>query len=200
MSKGVWRRRLGGFAIVCAAGAAIATNTSCILIDPPPDLPVPAVRRPTILRTQANPPADTPLAALLPNGEFDLQLELPDPTQSVTWAAFLDYGLDDAFTIDAQNIVGSPNAPDIVKVFFNLPPQRVAGTQCHYIHFVVALSSAFKNPNDLHDTDPNLSDTIDWIYVPGGNPAACTTYDGGGNDGAFPDDGATDDSGDGSGD
>lgn len=184
MSREVSARFLAGFALICASGVAIATNTSCVLIDGPPDLPVPPVRRPTILRSQVAPSALTPIGALPPDGQFSVPIEIADPTQSVTWVAFVDYG-QPSDEIDSNTLFGSSTAADIQTVTFNVPAQRLQGGECHTILFLVALSTAF-NSSNAHDTDPNLSDTIVWYFAPGGNEGACTTYDGGGNDGAFP--------------
>ena len=198
MRSVVVRRFLAGFALMCAGGVAIATNSSCVLIDGPPDLPVPPNRRPTILRSQVLPPATAPIGALLPNGEFDVPVEMPDPTQTATWYVFVDYSDDNQRPLAVGNIGGSSSAPDITTVLFNVSPSLVVGTQCHTIHFLVALASAISQSNP-HDTDPFLSDTVDWYFAPGGNAGGCSTYDGGGNDAAFPNvDANLDDAGDGS--
>ncbi|MGH7283187.1 MAG: hypothetical protein ACRELY_16800 [Polyangiaceae bacterium] len=200
MRSVVLKRFLAGFALMCAAGIAIATNSSCVLIDGPPDLPVPPVRRPTIIRSQVTPSALTPIGALPPDGLFTVPIEISDPTQSVTWVAFIDYGQPSVFLILSDTLPGSSTAADIQTVTFNVPAQRMQGGECHTILFLVALSTAFNNSN-AQDTDPSLSDTVVWYFAPGGNEGACTTYDGGGNDGAFPNvDGNLDDADDGSSD
>ena len=199
MRSVVLKRFAAGFAFLCAGGVAIATNSSCVLIDAPPDLPTSPVRRPTIIRTQVVPSALTPIGVLPPNGEFIVPVEIADPTQSAAWIAFIDYG-QPADLIANGTLEGSSSAADIQTVTFDVPPQRIQGGQCHTIMFLVALSTAFSS-GDPHDVDPNLSDTVVWYFAPGGNAGACTTYDGGGNDGAFPNvDANLDDANDGSGD
>lgn len=198
MRSVVVKRFAAGIALLCAGGVAIATNSSCVLIDGPPDLPTSPVRRPTIIRSEVVPSAFTPIGTLPPDGQFDVPIEIADPTQSVSWVAFVDYGQPfDEF--DSNTLFGSSTAADIQTVKFNVPLQRLQDGQCHTVLFLVALSTAFQG--DPHDIDPSLSDTVVWYFAPGGNEGACTTYDGGGNDGAFPNvDANFDDVADGSGD
>lgn len=187
MRSVVWIRRLASAAVILGAAIALTSNTSCVLLDGPADLPLPAVRRPTILRSQVSPSAASPLGELPVDG-FVVPIEIPDPTQSATWTAYLD--LDPASGANPQNsavdgpnvIVGSSDAPNVRFVNFNVGAPRV-GNSCHTVHFVVALTGA--------EEDPNLSDSIDWFIVPGGNAGGCTTYDGGGYS-LIPDAAATD--------
>ncbi|MEO7110225.1 MAG: hypothetical protein ABI183_07305 [Polyangiaceae bacterium] len=178
MRSVVWIRRFASAGLVLGAAAALASNASCVLIDGPADLPLPAIRRPTILHGQVAPSAAVPLGEF-PVGGFVVPLEIPDPTQSVTWSAFLDLDLSSGANpgpahIETETIQGSSDAPNIAYVNFTPPAPRAGTGNCHTIHFVVALGTS------TDDIDPNLSDTIDWQIVPGGNPGGCTTYDGGG--------------------
>jgi hypothetical protein len=140
------------------------------------------------LRSQVAPSAATPLGELPVDG-FVVPIEIPDPTQDVTWTAYFDLDLSSGanpqnFAVDGPNIiVGSSGAPNIRQVNFFVGASRVTGDSCHTVHFVVALASS--------PDDPNLSDSMDWFIVPGGNAGGCTTYDGGGYT-LIPDAAATD--------
>ncbi len=187
MRSVVWIRRLASACVIFGAAAALATNASCVLLDGPADLPLPATRRPTILRSQVSPSASIPLGGLPVDG-FVVPIEIPDPTQDVVWVAYFDLDLSSGanpqnFVIAGETISGSSDAPNIAYANFSVPPGRVIGNSCHTVHFVVALASA--------PDDPNLSDSIDWFIVPGGNAGGCTTYDGGGYS-LIPDAAATD--------
>ncbi len=176
MRSVVWIRSFASACVILGAAAGLASNASCVLIDGPADLPLPATRRPTILRAQVSPSASSPIDALPVDG-FVVPLEIPDPTQDVVWNAYFDLPLSgdvnpDTFRIDGNTVFGSSGAPNITSVNFSVGASRVTGNSCHTVHFVVALASS--------PDDPNLSDSIDWFIVPGGNAGGCTTYDGGG--------------------
>jgi hypothetical protein len=162
MRSVVWIRRLASAGMIFGAAAGLASNASCVLLDGPADLPLPAIRRPTILRRQVVPSAAVPL----------------DPTQDVTWSAYLDLDLSSGANpqvarFDGDTISGASDAPNIAYVNFTPGAPRAGSGSCHTIHFVVALGTS------TDDVDPDLSDTIDWLIVPGGNAGGCTTYDGG---------------------
>ncbi len=161
-------------------GAALLATASCILLDDPADLPSPPTRRPTILSATPAPG----VIGEVPTKAFQVQVEIPDPTQSVTYLAILDFNTPSARPLTAQNIIGSPTAPDIATAEFSVPPTRVNDGLCHNIHFLVTLSQTFTGSAVA---DPSLSDTADWFYAPGGNLGGCSVYDGGANDGSFPD-------------
>ena len=201
MRSRVWIRRFASACLILGGAAGLAANSSCVLLDGPADLQLPATRRPTILRSQVIPSASLPLGDLPAGDIFTVPLEIPDPSQSVTWIAYLDLNgvqsiseQQSAQLVSPQTIVGSSNAPDInTTPAFSVQPSRVQGNACHTIHFIVALTSAFNNS----DPDPNLSDTIDWFIAPGGNYGGCTTFDGGGVYSIIPDAAASDASDDG---
>jgi hypothetical protein len=193
MRSVVWIRRVASASVILGAAAALASN-ACVLLDGPADLPLPATRRPTILRSQVVPSASIPLGELPASGGFIVPLEIPDPSQSVTWAAYADAPLASGdlgpFVIDGETIVGSNDAPNITDVNFNVSPSSLKANACHTIHFVVTLGTSVDN------VDPDLSDSIDWWIAPGGNLGGCTTYDGGSNFSITPD-ASDDDAGDG---
>ncbi len=177
MRSVVWIRRLASAGMIFGAAAGLASNASCVLLDGPADLPLPAIRRPTILRSQVVPSAAVPLGGF-PVGGFIVPIEIPDPTQDVTWSAYLDLDLSSGANpqvarFDGDTISGASDAPNIAYVNFTPGAPRAGSGSCHTIHFVVALGTS------TDDVDPNLSDTIDWLIVPGGNAGGCTTYDGG---------------------
>jgi len=197
MRSGVLARRVVSVALILGVGAAITSNSACVLLDAPADLPLAPTRRPTILRSQVTPSASMPLGQIPADGIFIVPIEIPDPTQPVAWTAYLDLdtprpqaAADDARIVKLTTIVGSSSAPNIAYPTFTLKPARVDSTTCHTIHFVVSLQLS-DNP------DPSLSDSIDWFVVPGGNPGGCTSYDGGGVYGVIPEAGVVDDAGDG---
>ncbi|MEO6968909.1 MAG: hypothetical protein ABI132_10730 [Rhodanobacteraceae bacterium] len=179
MRSDVWIRRVTSTALILGIGAALASISSCVLFDAPADLPLAPTRRPTILRSQVTPSAAIPLGELPSDGQFIVPIEIPDPTQPVSWVAYHDLNTassaSDAHLVQFQTIVGSTNAANIPFPYptFTVRPGILSANSCHTIRFVVSLSQT-------DDPDPNLSDSIDWFIVPAGNPGGCTTYDGGG--------------------
>jgi hypothetical protein len=190
MRSVVWTRRIASAAVILGFGAGLASVVSCVLIDAPADLTLPATRRPTILRSQVSPSASIPLGEL--PSIFVVPLEIPDPSQTVTWAAYADPSLTSGEIgagIDGLSIPGSNDAPNITTVNFTVSPSSLNSNTCHTIHFVVTLGTSVTN------LDPDLSDSIDWFIAPFGNLGGCTTYDGGSNFSITPD--AAVDAGDG---
>ncbi|HEX7663356.1 MAG TPA: hypothetical protein VF407_02545, partial [Polyangiaceae bacterium] len=80
-------------------GGALMALASCILVDDPADLPSPPTRRPTILSATPSPG----VIGEVPVGAFQVQIEIPDPTQSVTYLATLDYNTPSQFTTGSGN-------------------------------------------------------------------------------------------------
>jgi hypothetical protein len=176
---------LGAIAAACVGLSALA---SCILADPPPDLPKPPARHPNIVHAQVTPPADRPLGELLPDG-FSVPVELPDPTRSFEWRVFVDY---DEVKKPTPRLIGSgggtPTALDTEVVSFSVD---LLEPGCHRIEFIVALHF---DPSIAHASDGSGSDSVTWFYTPTGSLGGCTTYDAG-PDG--PGTGAFSDAGDG---
>ncbi len=160
---------------------------ACILADPPPELPKPPSRRPTIVAGSVFPPSNQPLLDL--PIEFRVPVEVPDPTKPYEWRVFVDFDpLQNTDSEQSGSGGGTSDSPDLDVVRFSVNRERLLGA-CHRIEFVVALRF-----DGARSADPSGSDSITWFYAPPGtNLAGCTPYEGGvGDDAAFPDAGAPD--------
>lgn len=171
-------RTLSVAATTAACVASLVASASCILADPPPELPKPPKHHPIIVKGSVAPPYTQKLSELPPT--FVVPVELIDPDTTFAWNVFVDFDP----TTNQQPVNGrtlTPNPADVdggvTPVDFSLSP--LDPSICHEIQMVVALSFA---PTSQHTPDSNGADSIVWFYEPPG----CAAWDGGG-DGAFPD-------------
>ena len=168
-------------ACVAAVSALLSAIASCILADAPPEQPRSPTRRPVIVHASVSPPASKLLGELsLP---FVVPVLLGDPRVPFEWRLFIDYDPilnPDGALVQRQFGGGSPTAADLQIVTFSVD-ETTLNSACHRIEFLVAL-----NFTSTHGADASGADSIAWFYSPSGSLEGCTTYDGGGNDGAFP--------------
>ena len=169
-----------------AIGAlALSAISSCILAEPPPELPKPPSRHPNILRAQVIPAVDRPLGALPTKAGFIVPVELPDPTKDFEWRVFVDFDpITNPVAVLGQVQPGSTTAPDVIMVPFSFVyDPKMGGIDtgvCHRIEFVAALGF-----DTDHGANAGGSDSVVWFYTPTGNLSGCTTSDAD-TDGAFP--------------
>ena len=157
---------------------------ACLLADPPRELAVPPVRRPSILHASVEPATTRPLVELPPR--FRVPVVVSDPTKPFQWQLYVDFAPSSSsadFPIQSGTVGGTPDSPDIQDVEFKLSPEELAGP-CHRIELLVA--NEFQSPRVA---DSRGADLVTWFYTPSGSLAGCSDYDGGpGADGAFPPD------------
>ncbi|HEY1691179.1 MAG TPA: hypothetical protein VGG39_03405 [Polyangiaceae bacterium] len=182
---------LGFAAVACAAVAAALVGSTACLSAPPPDLPVPALQRPIILRGAVQPPAG-PILGSFPQ-EFVVPVLLQSPDEPFQYDAFVDFAQCVGFScgsgttpyIPPTTVTPTPGTLDggVYLAHFD-PPAGVDPSSCHTIEFDVA--HAF-DTNLPHTPDSIGGDSVSWIYSPTGNLTGCTLYDAGSlQDGAFP--------------
>jgi hypothetical protein len=175
--------------------SALGALASCIIADPPIDLPAVPERRPIILRDQTV-PSPTSILGYFPDS-FIVPVEV-DPTATIEARLFVDY---DALTPDRANAsfagrqvitpaLGTSDAG--VRQVTLLPdelPDMPSHDECHVIEAVVAFN--FLDPpfagQGQHSPDAHGGDSVVWFYSPTGDLADCPHQDGGGIDGAYPD-------------
>lgn len=166
--------------LALAAGPALVfVMESCILIDPPAQLPQLPRKRPVIVST--DPPQGRVLGTF--PSTFLVNVEIPDPKEDIAWQAFIDYDQAPAGAVDpnAQNV--EPGVGDAgVRTLSVELKAPVELTRCHTIEVVVAAGS-FVTP---HVPSPPGGDIAYWTYSPTGD-SACPGYDAGPfADGSFP--------------
>jgi hypothetical protein len=155
---------------------------ACIIADPPTDLPRPTPRKPSIIRSTADPPTTAILGRFRDanqNQSFNVQVEA-DPTVTLQWRLFVDYDpVVGGVAASAGSGSKSPDlaAPDAgvreVQMFADGIPAPPDPSRCHIIEGIVAL--AF-NGVDPHAYDPNSGDSIVWVYSPSGDVSGCPIY------------------------
>jgi hypothetical protein len=176
------RARVGGS--IAGIGLGLSALVSCILADPPPELPKPPARHPNIVHAAVTPRADRPLGELPPNG-FIVPVELPDPTRTFEWRLFVDFD-EVRNPSPVRSGAGGGTAGSADKQYVPFSVDGLA-PGCHRIEFMVALHF---DPSIAHAADASGSDSVTWFFTPSGSLAGCTTYDagpGGPGTGAFPD-------------
>jgi len=169
---------LGIFLFALAAGALSACN----LVDPLPDQRSLPTRAPSIEQDNVFPSPSQPV--LQWPDQFLVPVRVYNPTVPFEWRVFIDYDSilgPNAPPIMHQSVAGSPTAADLQTQQVIIAPDGFQGA-CHRIDFVTAL--AFDSNRGANGTG---ADSVTWFYAPAGNFTGCSLYDGGGNDGAFPD-------------
>jgi hypothetical protein len=177
-------------AALLASAVAMSALASCVLADPPPDLPKPPKHHPIIVKASVSPPYTQVLAEL--PAKLVVPIELIDTDTSFLYEAFVDYDGSDPrqgpYYVPTKAITPTPATVDggvtIVEVPLSSSDQALDPSVCHRIEVLVALSFDFQAP---HTPDEYGADSVVWFYNPSGDPGGCPRYDAGGADGAFPD-------------
>jgi len=177
----------GGTLLAC--GVAV----SCILADPPAELPQEPIGRPTILHESVVPPV-TRVLREWPR-EFIVPVDI-DPRASFFWRAFLDFDPRSRAIYDGSPLPVTPDPQSeeggIRMQEIDLdPPKDLAA--CHVLEIVVALHF-----EEAHTPSPPGGDTVVWFYSPTGDLSGCPIVDAGAAvlDGAPPPDDGSADAGD----
>lgn len=163
-------------AAVAALVFGAALSLSCIIADPPADLPQYPAIRPTIVKGSVLPPSDRVVLPPLPT--FVVPVELVDQNATFAWNAFLDFDPVTNPLPVAGGVVGlEPGTADggVRAVSFSLADVPNP-TRCHTIEFLVALSFNSASP---HTPNAPGGDSVSWFYNPSGSVDGCPTYDAG---------------------
>jgi hypothetical protein len=163
-----------------AALASLLVAASCVIADPPTELPRLPPSRPVIVRGTVV-PAVSAILGHWPD-KFIVPVELVDPRVTIYYSAFVDYnpatgeGLDgrpQASQYDSKFTQGSIRTLEILIT----PPSL---DRCHTVEIVVALNvSSFTDPRIAHTPPEPGGDSVNWFYSPGGDLAGCPTLDAG---------------------
>jgi hypothetical protein len=163
-------------AAIAVVAGAVRALASCLIADPPAQLPAPVRHRPIIDGPSAVPPQ--PLITTWPP-TFNVPVEMLDPSASFSWRL---YG--DGQTL-AKGVSSPQDASPRLVSFVALAPAGEAG-ECHTIQFSASLFVEGTIPPDPALVDPSLTDSIFWSFDPGGDFGGCPLIDAGVGD-AFPD-------------
>ena len=188
------RRRRGHAALAAIAVVSTVLAAACIIADPSTDFPLPAERRPTIIRDRAVPPISKVLGEFPPSYTFLIDVEA-DPTSTVAWHLFIDY--DDlhpngppAGLVGSDRILPDKGSPDagvrtiaLVADRLDTPPDLM---RCHVVEALVALAFQGEQDHAAHAFDSRGGDSIVWFYSPTGDMSGCPIWDAG-DAGHFPD-------------
>ncbi len=155
---------------------ASAPILSCILADPPADLPQYPPTRPSIVKGSVLPPTDRVVFPPLPT--FVVPVQLVDQNATFAWNAFVDFDPITNPLPVAGGVVGpEPGTIDggVRAVSFSLSDVP-APTRCHTIEFIAAGSFNSTSP---HTPNAPGGDIVSWFYNPSGSIDGCPSYDAG---------------------
>lgn len=165
------------------AAAAVVSAASCVIADPPAELPRLPRRRPVIVST--DPPTDRPLGTF--PREFLVNVELQDPAQPVSWQVFVDYSPDRIGNTDPDRQFNEAPRADggLHSISFSVPPPLAQG-RCHKVEILVAQTPFLAS----HQPSEPGADFAAWTYSPTGTFDGCVFIDAGPFlDGSFPETG-----------
>lgn len=152
---------------------------SCVIAEPPGDLPQLPERRPTIVRGSVVPTVSAVLGTW--PDKFILPVEMSDPRSTLFVSAFVDYNPSDQTASGIRGVLEIPapadlRNPRIIEVPLNEPTLD----RCHTVEIIVALRfNAFTDPNNAHTPAPPGGDSVSWFFSPTGDLAGCPVLDAG---------------------
>jgi hypothetical protein len=171
------RRYIVGSLLVSLAAALVV---SCVIAEPPSDLPRLPETRPTILRGQVVPSAGSVLGRW--PQKFTVPVELIDPKVTFLYSAFIDYnpatgeGLDPGFPASSEFEQGTQDGR--VRTL-EIPISTPALDQCHTVEIIVALRLNTTDPRNAHTPLPPGGDSVTWFFSPSGDLSGCPVLDAG---------------------
>jgi hypothetical protein len=169
------RKRMAGVVIACASVFAAA---SCVIADPPTELPKLPPSRPVIVRGSVV-PAVSAILGRWPD-TFIVPVELVDPRATVFASAFVDYNAATGEGLDGRPQVFEPGTTEAALRTLEIRITEPALDRCHTVEIVVALrAGSFTDPRIAHTPPEPGGDSVNWFYSPGGDLAGCPTLDAG---------------------
>ena len=165
---------LGGISLV---------QGSCVIADPPADLPRLPLSRPTIVRGSVV-PSPNEILTVFPTDGFVVWVELSDPALDFHWAFFADYnpitgdGLN--VPVNESKFSNDPNVQQgrLRKIVVNAIP-LTDRDQCHVLELVVALEMLGTGAQFAHTPAEPGGDSVTWFYNPSGDLRGCPSLDAG---------------------
>jgi hypothetical protein len=152
--------------------------TSCIIAEPPSDLPRLPIARPTIVRGSVV-PAPSNVIGRFPD-KFIVPVELFDPTATFFWAAWVDFNpaTGEGLQFFEKSEFAQVNTTGRVRTLEITLPSPTED-RCHVIEIVVGLSFEGQSGTGAHaPLDPG-GDSVAWFYNPSGDLEGCPMLDAG---------------------
>lgn len=171
------RRYVVGALFVSLATALIV---SCVIAEPPSDLPQLPETRPTILRGSVVPSANAILGRW--PQKFTVPVELIDPRVTFQYSVFIDYnpatgeGLEAGFPASSEFERGTQDGR--VRTL-EIPISTPALDRCHTIEVIVALRLNTTDSRNAHTPLPPGGDSVTWFFSPSGDLSGCPVLDAG---------------------
>lgn len=164
-------------------GVALAQG-SCVIADPPADLPRLPLSRPTVVRGSVV-PSPNEILTVFPAEGFVVWVELSDPELAFQWAFFADYNPITGAGLNVPvNDSKFSNDPAIQqgrlrKIVINAIP-LTDRDQCHVLELVVALEMEGTTSAQVsHTPKAPGGDSVTWFYNPSGDLRGCPSLDAG---------------------
>jgi hypothetical protein len=161
-----------------AALVSLLAAASCVVADPPTELPTLPPSRPVIVRGTVVPSVSAVLGRWPET--FIVPVELVDPRVTIYYSAFVDYNPATGEGLDGRpqaiQPTSTPGAIRTLEIVITPP----ALDRCHTVEIVVALNvSSFTDPRIAHTPPEPGGDSVNWFFSPGGDLAGCPTLDAG---------------------
>ena len=106
--------------------------------------------------------------------ESVVPVRVPDPGQDFVWGFFVDFDVARPLVGRNERVAGSPTGKDLTTIVVG--GSDIANIidlgRCHRFEFVVSLAW----DDGLHQSDPAVTDSISWWYVPDG-AGTCGLFD-----------------------
>ncbi len=160
--------------------ATTAMAFSCVIADPPTDLPTLPLMRPTILRGSVVPSVSAVLGRW--PDKFIVPVELVDPRVTINYAAFVDFnpalptvGIDGPVLSSAFELGTTQGRVRTLEVLITEPSLD----RCHVVEVVVANRLEPINALTAHTPPEEGGDSVLWYYNPSGDLAGCPVLDAG---------------------
>ncbi len=176
-SRGWPKKRIVASVVTSLATSVVA---SCVIADPPGDLPQLPETRPTILRGSVVPSSSAVLGRW--PAKFTVPVELVDPRVTFLYSAFVDFN-----PINGAGIDGAPNRSEFepgtsegrVRTL-EIPITTPSLDRCHVVEVVVALRFiANTDGKSAHTPDEPGGDSVTWFFSPTGDLSGCPVLDAG---------------------
>lgn len=172
------RRVLRVVAVVASLVTCAIMVHGCIVADPPTDLPRPAPKRPTIVRSAVVPSTSYVLGRWPTT--FIVPVELHDPLAELSWATFVDYNpvTGEGFErneISKYEVASTTGNIRVLEIPITVP----SGDRCHLVEVIVALRLNTSTARNAHTPEEASGDSVSWFYSPSGDLAGCPVLDAG---------------------
>lgn len=166
--------------IVVPSFVAALVVVSCVIAEPPAEIPKLPEYRPIIVKSSVIPTAGRVLTEFPP--VFVVPVELVDPTVRFSWRAYVDYDFAGRSAERLGLVASGTSTPDAARsrirnLEIRFPPPSDLQA-CHVIQVIVAnrFQGAIEG-RPAHTPEAPGGDTIEWFYNPSGDFSGCPTQD-----------------------